>query len=73
VGRFAEDPEYTLEWPPELFQHELRRLMERLPDREDRALEEISHLLGEAFVSRQPREDWERLRQLGWDPDEEPF
>ncbi len=73
VGRFAGDPEYTLEWPPELFEHELRRLMGRLRDHRDNAEAEISHLLHEAFVSQQPSEEWERVQRLRWDPDEEPF
>lgn len=73
MGRFAGDPEYRLEWPPELFEQELRRLIGRLRDHGDRALDEIGYLLQEAFVSRQPAEDWERVQRARWEPDEEPF
>lgn len=72
VGRFAGDPDYTLRWPPELFEAELRRLLSRAErfviGREWR--EEVEALLRGAFTSSIPSTDFGNILS-GFD--DEPF
>lgn len=63
MGRFANDPDYTLRWPSSVLDGELRRLIRRAetegggPEWQD----EVRLLLRQAFSSTVPVEDFERV------------
>lgn len=83
MSRFDQDPDFTLEWPPELFETELRRLVVRCRqlgiDGDWR--NEVETLLRQAFSSGAPCKQFEnildgltqRVYQGGYGFDEEPF
>jgi len=75
MGRFADDPDYTLRWPPDIFEDELRRLIRRA-ESEGRGSEwrdEVCLLLRQAFSSTVPFEDFERVVDNFEDFGDEPF
>jgi hypothetical protein len=77
MGRFADDADYVLRWPPEIFEAEIRRLVLRAQSQgmTKEWEEEVTLLLQQAFVSSVPAEDFEKQLKIGdlWDAAEEPF
>lgn len=81
MGRFVGDSDYSLEWPAEIFEGEVRRLIDRgLSFGTDvRWREEVETLLRQAFSSAVPRNDFENAAArrpglaAGYGFDEEPF
>ena len=70
---FINNPDYTLQWPPELFAAELNSLYRRgVAGGIDHAWEkEVTRLLEEAFVSSVPARDFRQKCSKRYD--DEPF
>jgi hypothetical protein len=81
VSQWSGNPDYTLSWPAEIFEDELRRLIARAEEFADSNLDdEIETLFQQAFSSSTPLEDFRRAARAipnrapaGYDPSEEPF
>jgi len=79
VADFANNPDYALRWPPEIFAQELRLLINQATSYgiDDSWFEDVELLLRQAFDSQVPGDDFERVRRLPPTPaynyDEEPF
>lgn len=81
MGRFANDPDFTLVWPPDVFAEELQRLIRR-GRKQGMTKEwaaEVELLLRQAFQSTVPVTDFTLLYEApdpsngGYSFDEEPF
>ena len=72
---FADDPDFRLRWPNDLFADEVHRLIDRARtagiSREWQ--EEVEKLLQQAFASSVPVMEFRRTRDLRLYSDEEPF
>ena len=78
MARFAGDPDYALEWPPRVFQDELRRLIARgrRSGANKQWEDEILTLFNQAFLSSVPEKDFRATVQgavTNFGYDDEPF
>jgi len=59
MGRFANNPDYMLAWPPAIFRAELEALIDRAARIGEREwLGEVETLLRQAFVTDSPLQDF---------------